>query len=272
MKIFITGANGFLGKALTNYYANTGNDVFALCRKNIFNHVNIKHSYFSLGDSIEKNLPEPDICIHCAYDLTLTKWNEIYEKNVNGTLKLLKELKTLNCKTIIYISSISAYEGCKSKYGKAKLLTENLVLKNNGISIRAGLIIGGEINGLIGKLKSFSKSPILPLIGNGKYPIYIIQINDLIHIIDGIIIKKYHLSEKIITLASNDKRSLKDILKQFNERIILIPLYWKIVYYGLVFLEFFKLNIAFKSDNVKSLVFQNKNPNFTFMNENNINL
>ena len=135
MIIYITGASGYLGKTLTDYFANQDHTVIALCRRNIFNHKNIVFSKFNLGSPIEKTLPPPDICIHCAYDLSLIEWSDIFRINVIGSQKLFDQLLKLNCKSIINISSISAFKGVRSKYGKSKLLIEEYASKIKGISI-----------------------------------------------------------------------------------------------------------------------------------------
>lgn len=270
MVVYITGANGYLGAALTKRFSESGNHVVALCRKNIFNHPNVQFSYFSLGSTIDKNLPKPDICIHCAYDLRSTQKNQIFENNVIGSKLLIEQLSKVNCKSFIHISSISAFEGCKSKYGKAKLSIEKITTKYKGISIRPGLIYGGENSGLMGKLFSLAKLPIIPMIGSGNYTQYLTDIECLCNTIYNIANNKYELEKDIITLASTSPITLKKIIKGFNNNIIIIPIYWKIPYLILFFLETLHLNLPFKSDSIKSIVFSNKEPNFDFVKKNNI--
>lgn len=270
MVVYITGASGYLGNSLTKYFADLGNIVIALCRKNVFSHQNIQFSYYSLGDEIDKKLPKPDVCIHCAYDLKTTKKSEIYNKNVLGSLSLIKQLNSLNCKTIIHISSISAFDGCKSKYGQTKLLIENITSKHNGISIRPGLIYGGENLGLIGKLSSISKSIIVPMIGSGNYKQYPTKIEFLCKTIYEITNNKYNLKQNVFVLSSMQPITLKKIIKTFNSKIIIIPIFWQIPFILLFLIEKLNIKIPFKSDSIKSLVFSNKSPDFNFMQENKI--
>ena len=198
MIVYITGASGYLGGTLSQSFADLGHQVIALCRKDVFSHTNIKYSYFSLGEELEEGLPRPDACIHCSYDLTLADEVEIHQVNVKGSEILVDDLNRLGCKSIIHISSISAFDECKSKYGIAKLAIEDIVTKNDGISIRPGLIYGGANLGLIGKLSAVSKLPIVPLIGSGKYPQYLADIDILCKAIVGIVLGKYTVNTYVI--------------------------------------------------------------------------
>ena len=157
MLIYLTGASGYLGKTLAEYFANQGHEVIALCRKDVFEHKNINFSFFTLGDTIDTDLPIPDACIHSAYDLRLDKWKDIKKVNVQGSKRLFEQLQQMGCKTILHISSISAYEGTQTRYGRAKLLTEAHAAAAGGFSIRPGLIFGGSNEGLIGRLQHIAQ-------------------------------------------------------------------------------------------------------------------
>lgn len=274
MVVYITGASGYLGNALTNYFVEKGENVIALCRKNIFTHPKIQFSYFELGGQLEQLLPAPDVCIHCAYDLTLLKWNAIYKKNVLGSQKLFEDLSNRGCKQIIHISSMSAYKGCKSNYGKAKLLIEALGIKYNVFSIRPGLIHGGKNAGLIGTLEPISKLPIIPMIGNGNYPQYLTDINSLSTIVYEITGKKYQINQSVISLCTIRPTTFKALIVGLNpgSKRLIIPIFWQIPYYLLRVSELIQLKLPLRSDSILGLVFANPAPDFSFMREQGINI
>ena len=270
MVIYITGASGYLGNAFVEYFVEQGHKVVALSRKNVFDHPGIQFFHYSLGKKLDTVRPKPDVCIHCAYDLKATKWKEIYNVNVLGSEALFEQLSKLGCKTIVHISSLSAFDGCRSKYGRAKLLIEEIAGKYKGISIRPGLIHGGNNSGLIGKLKKIAQYPVIPMIGNGNYPQFLTDIDRLCQLIHEIVMAKYVVSSNVITLSSLKSVTLREIVRKINSRAIIIPLYWKIPYLLLNFMEALNIDLPLKADSISGLVFSNETPDFRFIHENKI--
>ena len=74
--------------------------------------------------------------VHCAYDFKPLRWDEIRAVNVEGARKLFPAARAAGVEKIICISSISAYDGCRSLYGKAKLEIEKIALDNGALVIR----------------------------------------------------------------------------------------------------------------------------------------
>jgi nucleoside-diphosphate-sugar epimerase len=72
---------------------------------------------------------------------------------------------------IIFLSSISAFDGCSSLYGKAKLEIEKDAADVGAGIIRSGLLYGPRPSGgMFGSLQRMaSDSSIIPLIGSGRY-------------------------------------------------------------------------------------------------------
>lgn len=163
----ITRANGYVGQYLSAYFGSMGWNVIKLVR--VPNKTQKKDIQFSFGQSINlSEYPSADLLIHVAYDFT------DHKKNVDGATNLINEARSVGIKKLLHISSVSAYEGCLSEYGKTKLQIENLFLENDGINIRSGLIYGENTKGILGEIKNKLKSSFLiPVIGGGKYPIYL---------------------------------------------------------------------------------------------------
>ena len=268
MKILITGANGYLGKSLALYFAEKNHEVIALSRKHSFTHPHITWFSFELGKTLNPQVPDIDVVIHCAYDLSLIKWEQIYQTNVQGSIDLFSELKEKGNPLMIHISSISAFEGCQTLYGKAKLAIEKTGKNQGIISIRPGLIYGGENRGLIGKLETIAqKLPVIPMIGSGNYPQYLTPLVPFIQTIESIILEKLPKPDSPATLSSYQPRTLKEIIRGLSgeKRPFFIPIYWRLPWLGLYILENLGIKLPFKSDSIKSLIFSNANPDFNYM-------
>ena len=121
-KVLITGGNGYLGGELIQSFYNQGYSISILSstfsRKITDNRINEVFE-FSLGDDVNENVFfDIDIFIHCAYDFNLIDSIEIFNKNVLGSKKLFIAAKKKGVRQNIFISSVSAFEECVSKYGK----------------------------------------------------------------------------------------------------------------------------------------------------------
>lgn len=124
-----------------------------------------EHRAYSLETPIENGLlDEVEIVVHCAWDLTITDAYAIESVNVQGTERLVEAAERSRARVIL-ISSMSAYDGTKQIYGRAKLRCERAVLQCGGEAVRLGLVWGGSEGGMIGTLRRLSRLPVVPLLG-----------------------------------------------------------------------------------------------------------
>ncbi|MDO9514044.1 MAG: NAD(P)-dependent oxidoreductase [Elusimicrobiota bacterium] len=146
MKIFLTGATGFIGKNLIENLK--GHELFCLVRsREKFESIKGENVFPVYGDIREDlpDLPEAEVIIHNAAVVRAPS-KTYYEVNTAGTLALLnkaKKIKTL--KKFIFISSqaVSGPAGLNrpaeesdeprpvSDYGKSKALAEKLVRESS---------------------------------------------------------------------------------------------------------------------------------------------
>ena len=117
MKIFLTGATGYIGHQLALKLASQNHEVNALVRdlnsKKIPTHKNIK---IFKGDicsykTIQKAISNCDYVFHTAAytDLKYNKIDNFYETNVIGTSNVLKAALAVNIKKVIYTSTLSVF-------------------------------------------------------------------------------------------------------------------------------------------------------------------
>ncbi|WP_151948814.1 NAD-dependent epimerase/dehydratase family protein [Aliarcobacter butzleri] len=229
-KIFITGANGYLGSNFVNQYKN-------------------KYSFESfslLNQKLEDiNFDSIDIVLHCAA-LVHQKIQHPYEKyheiNVNYPLKLAKLAKQNGVKQFIFISTIAVYGEDKetldentscapiTHYGKSKLEAEKELLKLNDDSfvvsiIRPPMVYGKNAPGNIDSLiKLVKKLPVTPL-GKIENKRSFISIQNLCYIIDKTITQE----KQGIFLASDDEpistsKLIELIAKNLEKKIYFIKL------------------------------------------------
>ncbi|WP_311754790.1 NAD-dependent epimerase/dehydratase family protein [Proteus terrae] len=122
-KIFITGANGFIGSYLLPKLAELGDELTVLCRDPHKIHPNrpvlpadvkvIKGDLLQ-PDTYREALIGQDIIIHLAADYRVgvapsrSEHQKMYQTNVTGTLNLLNEAKRAQIPQILYTSTTAA--------------------------------------------------------------------------------------------------------------------------------------------------------------------
>ena len=211
----ITGANGYVGSVVARWFANHGWKVLPLTRgENAGPYPQIP---FSLDSTLEPKVFEANgitTLIHCAYDFRPVDWSSIRRMNVEGSTRLFQSAKQGGVRKIIFISSISAFAGCASLYGRAKLEIEAAVAKLGGTIVRPGLIYGNTVSGgMFGALRSqVLTRKVIPLLGSGEYPQYLLHEDDLCLLLESIADDRLSLSEEPLVAACGHPWPLKTLL------------------------------------------------------------
>lgn len=274
LRIAVTGANGYLGKCLCDYFERHGYEVYRLTSSK---ETADKQTRFTLSDGVYKDFfasERIDALVHAAYDFKQVKREDIWKINVEGSLNLFNQAVDEKIKRIVFISTMSAYEGCQSLYGQAKLEIEKGLRKlKAGISIRPGLIYSTPITdsgGMVGALvKQFQKSSVTPLIGSGKQELCLVHEQDLARLIDYYVNPESEIPPQGYIIAANPRfYRFRDILKGIakavgSEKVKFIPIPWQGIWVGIKMAETVGVGTGFRSDSVLSLVHQNKKPDFS---------
>ncbi len=116
MKVFLTGATGFIGGHLLRALLEAGAEVRCLrraesLRRNLDGlEVEVVMGDLRDGDSLRVGLQGCEMVFHCAADYRLFSKNpdELYESNVEGTRNLLRAASEAGAKRVVYTSSVGA--------------------------------------------------------------------------------------------------------------------------------------------------------------------
>jgi nucleoside-diphosphate-sugar epimerase len=268
----ITGSNGYVGSRLKNYFATRGWEVFELTRRPS---PNSRALQFQLGADISPELlPGVTALIHCAYDFKPLRPEEIRAVNIDGSRKILEAASAARVPKVVYISSISAFDGCRSLYGKAKLEIEKIALNNGALVIRPGLVYGSPPGAMFGRLVSqIRKASVIPMIGDGSRVQYLVHNEDLSSFIEAYASGTINMggrsqeAPRILTAAYERpwtvKKLLLEIARALDKKPTFVPLPWRLIWRGLKTAEACGLRLDFSSDNLVSLMYQNPNPDFS---------
>ena len=127
MKVFITGATGFVGSHVAQQLSDSGADLRLLVRQSSRrDNIAQLNADVVLGDlrdsaSLRKGMEGCELAFHVAADYRLWTKNpeEMYDANVNGTQSLLKAAQEAGVRRVVYCSSVATMG-----FGNGDLVTD----------------------------------------------------------------------------------------------------------------------------------------------------
>jgi nucleoside-diphosphate-sugar epimerase len=206
--IAITGANGFVGSALVTSLMARGISTVKLVRTLSAIPLTEERAFELETQPSENLLRGIDVLIHCAF-VSPTEKNAA-SLDYNGTAALIALARNSGVQKIIFFSTVSAHEGAVSAYGSSKYKMEQLLDPGKDAIVKPALIIGN--GGLFLRLlnQALSKRTV-PLIENGKQPMQVIALEDVVSAVTAIIDRNLTGS---FVLANNENFSYKEMFKQ----------------------------------------------------------
>ena len=280
-RIAVTGATGYLGSRLCRNFKDSAACTYQLTSNPGNASVALPSDRFTLTEGVRKGFfseNKIEALVHAAYDFRPKTRNDIWNSNVRGSIALFKQAREEGVKRIVFVSTMSAYEGCVSLYGQAKLEIEAALRESGvGCSVRPGLIYSTPLSdsgGMIGSILSrVQRGGVLPLIGGGKQQLYCVHEKDLARFIYWLAAPEINrdslqLNEDCFIAANPRPYSLRSIIElvlhaEKKKKVSLVPVPWQIAWLGLKGLEVLGVNGDFRSDSVVSLAYQQKQPDFS---------
>jgi len=255
VRIALTGGSGFVGGHLAAQLRAAGHSITLLSRA-------APPSATGLPWSLQSDLPSAplegfDVLIHAAWDFRKP------EVNVSGSIRLFQTAKAADIPRVIFISSLSAFEGCRSQYGAMKLAVEKAGAVLDVGTVRLGFVCDDTNRGLSGGLKKLAMLPVVPLPGGGRQNLFTIQADDLARAFLRIL---EHSDGGSVNLAHPEPVSLADMLREFarqkNASPIFLPVPWRLLWLPLRATEAAGFDLRFRSDSLVSLMNQDPAPDF----------
>lgn len=162
---------------------------------------------------VERLLSGADAFIHCAWDLNVSSWSDIERVNAGGSIAWFEAAARVGVGKLVFVSSVSAYDGCRSLYGKSKLLVEAAVTRLGGVNVRPGIVHGDPSAGVYGRLWQSSSASLIPLIDGGRQRMLTVHREDLARVMIAIIDNYPHWKGQTVVIGHPDLITLRAMLE-----------------------------------------------------------
>ena len=124
-----------------------------------------------------------DALVHAAYDFSCTRWTDVARVNVDGSRRLLAAARRAEVDRIVYVSTVAAFPGARSMYGRAKLEIERMAMGLGATIVRCGLVWGPRGGAMFGALRhAVERLPVVPLVAPANLPVMLVCEDDLVEL------------------------------------------------------------------------------------------
>lgn len=267
MKIAVTGSSGYVGSVIVAYLRGLGFEVLELSRLRAADFTGVRRLEYSLEAPIDPSvLVGVHAVIHCAYDMKCTGWREIQSVNVVGSARLVEAAQCAGVPRIVLISSISAFPGAASMYGRAKLMIEAEFLRVGGVVVRPGLVYGDVMGGMMGTLaRIVAKFPLIPAPGVAQN-MFLVHETDLARLLELAIVRDVSLPGAVYACHEESipfGEVLRKLGRRFGKSPWVVPIPWQCAWSALRIAELAGLRLGVKSDSLVSMMNPVVSPDFT---------
>ncbi|MGO8906723.1 MAG: NAD-dependent epimerase/dehydratase family protein [Solirubrobacteraceae bacterium] len=253
--IAVTGANGYVGGRILAHLRADGFDAIALVRRPTAGDERARR--YALAEPLDEGvLDDIDTVVHAAYDVSVVG-EDIRRVNAAGSLPLLDGLAERGGR-VLMISSLSAFEGARSLYGRAKLELERAVLARDGVVLRPGVVFGMQAAGMFGEMvKTLSTRSLAPMVGGGSQRLFVTHDESLAELIAALARGRVDAMGPLFS-AHEVPTTLRAIAEQIaatgGRRLRVIPLPPALVQVGMRCAESIGVRLPFRSDSLLSLL------------------
>lgn len=226
--ILVTGASGFVGYNLVNALAGQQKRVRCLMRNEPAK-INVCDKYIEVvrGDIRDTNAVDSAVkgvrqVVHLAAVIQNPDPEVVCQVNREGTKNLVEASRRHGIEQFVFFSTLNVTLSKKNWYSKSKEEAEDIVRKSglNFTVLRPSVIYGNGDEGTIARLVHAVKNrKVIYLLGNGKYKLQPIYIDDVIKAICETLNNSYKFKDRTLFLVGEEIISYTGLVDVISEII-----------------------------------------------------
>ena len=218
-KIAVLGAGGFIGSSLVFYLMQLGYKLHILVNSTRPDITSIRGQVEMFNGSIEDEqslrtcFEGCDAVYHLVGIIAETRQKTFEGTVAEGTRKVVAAAKVSGVKKIYYLSALGATKNSPSKYFRAKWAAERAIIDSGlDYTIFRPSIVYGQGDSFLNKLaKMIRLSPLIPVIGDGKYKLQPVFVEELCAIMADSTRREFS-AHKIYEIGGPDQLTYLEIL------------------------------------------------------------
>jgi nucleoside-diphosphate-sugar epimerase len=261
MKAAVSGAGGYVGRHIVAGLQARGHTVIALSRRSV---AGLEHLGFDLPDTMpsaaQLRQHGVETVVHAAWDFSPARLEAARRINVEPSAKLAAAAAEAGA-GLIGLSTMSAFAGCRSVYGRSKLEMEQSFLDRGGLVLRPGLVWSDAPGGMVGTLSRLAKLPVVPVIAGGGR-LWAVHAEDLAAVIVRAV--EARPAPQVLTAAHPKPHGLDEIMRLLAaaRHPLLLPVPWPLAWLGARLAQAILPKAGIRADSITGLVHANPAPVF----------
>jgi nucleoside-diphosphate-sugar epimerase len=241
-RIIITGASGFIGKAVVERLLNDDYRLSLLYlpgepTEEVAN-LNIIRGDITLSDTLTGKLREHDTLVHVAGSVGFQTWKACRSVNIEGTRNILTEAAQAGIRRVIHMSSVSVYgrvpdtaitedqpfKKIGDPYGDTKIEAEYLVrqiAKENGMDytiLRPTAVYGKGDKKFLPTLIQNLESGKFKMMGDGKHSVDLVNVIDVAEAVSLVLEKEISIGQTY-HIANQENPTWNEFLQAVAEEL-----------------------------------------------------
>lgn len=207
MNVYLTGATGYVGRAMLDHLLHKGHTVRCLIRphskgKLVYpsacrSQVEVTEGDLSDEKKLQQGMHGMDAVIHLVGIIRQSPGRQITYENIhiNGTRNMINAARQTGVRRFIHMSALGARPDAVCAYHKSKYAAEEIV-RQSGIShvIFRPSVIFGPNDEFVNMLAKMVKLPVTPVIGNGQYKLQPVSLRTVCSVFEQALVDPPHSS------------------------------------------------------------------------------
>ncbi|MCH8348013.1 MAG: NAD(P)H-binding protein [Proteobacteria bacterium] len=222
MKVFLTGANGFIGSYITAALLWDGHSVTAAVRKpeellkrfpGLKAAKAVDMNTATSADHWSPLIRGMDAVINCAGVLQGSAKQNIWNIHHLSPAALFEACEKARVEKVIQISAISADREIGTAYALSKLAAEDDLRsrKLKWVVLRPSLVMAANAYGGTALLRKLASLPVIPLVGKGDQKFQLVMMDDLTKVVLNSLIRP-KMNKVTLEVVGPEVFEVKDIL------------------------------------------------------------